>query len=679
MWIKGNYRRNLMDMHIADWNEEFLSKLNCDEYVNGLVDADIQAAMVKAKPHTGLNYYPGKIGRMHNGLNGHDFLGEMIEKCHKNNIAVVVYYSQIFDNWAAENHPEWRCVDKDGISSNTFGFQHDPKLCRYGLVCPNNEEYREYVKANLQEICANYDFEGMFLDMTFWPQVCYCKSCREKYKKQTGKEMPVKVDFSDKEFIEFTLIRDRWIAEFAKLSTDAAKAIKSNVTIEHQLSQILCRWVSASSEYMLDAVDYAGGDYYEGFLYQTISNKYYKSISPNLPFVHHTSRCDPALHMHTTTKTKEQMVLHVITALVHNGAFLLVDAINPDGSVVPEVYHDLMKGVYQVTKPYEKYVSGDMISDVDIWFSTHSKFTESTDGLKINEEDYDEFVEHRGSSISMAAIMRNQNILFDVIGSVNLDDIKAKVLVVSHAANISDSEADKIISFVSQGGSVYISGHIGNDKIAKMLGVIDLGMSDYNFWYMRPTDGGKELFTGFSERNPMTVPSEYRKIKADDTSDVLATVTLPYTHPINTNKFSAIHSNPPGVYTDEPAIICKAYGKGKCIYSAAPIENSQPYISKLVVGNIIKFLIGDTAIKSNAPAFVEILGWKKEGHTYFAVINQQDELPVASMYDIYLDVPGVGKKAVQVIDNKELETENINDMTRIYLPKLDIFNVIEII
>lgn len=47
MWIEGNYRRNLMDMHIDDWNEEFLSKIDVDEYVDALKDAGIQAAMVK--------------------------------------------------------------------------------------------------------------------------------------------------------------------------------------------------------------------------------------------------------------------------------------------------------------------------------------------------------------------------------------------------------------------------------------------------------------------------------------------------------------------------------------------------------------------------------------------------------------------------------------------------------
>lgn len=47
MWIEGNYRRNLMDMHIDDWNPEFLSRIDIDEYVDALKDAGVQAAMVK--------------------------------------------------------------------------------------------------------------------------------------------------------------------------------------------------------------------------------------------------------------------------------------------------------------------------------------------------------------------------------------------------------------------------------------------------------------------------------------------------------------------------------------------------------------------------------------------------------------------------------------------------------
>ncbi len=61
-----------MDMHIDDWNEEFMSHLTVEEYTDALLDADVQCAMVKAKSHTGLCYWLSSIGRMHRGLGGND-------------------------------------------------------------------------------------------------------------------------------------------------------------------------------------------------------------------------------------------------------------------------------------------------------------------------------------------------------------------------------------------------------------------------------------------------------------------------------------------------------------------------------------------------------------------------------------------------------------------------------
>ena len=82
MWIEGNYRRNLMDMHIDDWNEEFLSKIDAGRICRGAEGCRIQAAMVKGRPHTGLAYYPTKVGRMHKGLKGFDF-GTMVKSVMK--------------------------------------------------------------------------------------------------------------------------------------------------------------------------------------------------------------------------------------------------------------------------------------------------------------------------------------------------------------------------------------------------------------------------------------------------------------------------------------------------------------------------------------------------------------------------------------------------------------------
>ena len=70
-------------------------------------------------------------------------------------------------NWAYDAHPEWRMLDSRGLGSREAGADHGFMTgSRYGLVCPNNEQYRAFVKAQFAECCREYDFEGVFLDMT---------------------------------------------------------------------------------------------------------------------------------------------------------------------------------------------------------------------------------------------------------------------------------------------------------------------------------------------------------------------------------------------------------------------------------------------------------------------------------------------------------------------------------
>ncbi len=59
---------------------------------------------------------------------------------------------------------------------------------RFSVLCPNNPEYREFVVAQLSELCDRYDFEGVWPDMAFWPTVCFCPSCRGRY----AEEVPLR-------------------------------------------------------------------------------------------------------------------------------------------------------------------------------------------------------------------------------------------------------------------------------------------------------------------------------------------------------------------------------------------------------------------------------------------------------------------------------------------------------
>ena len=102
---------------------------------------------------------------MHANLKGRDLFGEIISECRRRGLHTVAYFIVNWDNWAFEKHPAWRILPADGDDRILQG--------RYGLVCPNTP-YREYVFACLREIVGNYPIEGIFIDMTFWPYVCYC-------------------------------------------------------------------------------------------------------------------------------------------------------------------------------------------------------------------------------------------------------------------------------------------------------------------------------------------------------------------------------------------------------------------------------------------------------------------------------------------------------------------------
>ena len=152
-------------------------------------------------------------------------------------------------------------------------------------------------------------------------------------------------------------------------------------------------------------------------------------------------------------------------------------------------------------------------------------------------------------------------------------------------------------------------------------------------------------------------------------------MTLPWTM-TGTEQFSAIHSNPPGIPTDSPAIVRRHIGKGSVLWTAAPLEMSRPYMSRQAVRRLVESLLESRQFSSNAPKFVEIMCWEKSGKRYFAAINEQEESPVAPMGDIEIRVPGRWKASL-LPERKPLAVTENGGETVIYLPKLYLAQMIE--
>jgi hypothetical protein len=681
IWIERSYRRNLVDMHIEDWDERFLSQFEPKNYVEMLKLANVKSAMVYANSHVGYCYWPTKSGVMHKGIKGRDVLGEICELCHKAGIDVILYYTLVFNNWAYERDPQWRVLNIFGNPSR--GVQS--RAGRYGVCCPNSSGYRKFVLDQINELCQNYDFEGIFFDMTFWPDVCYCPNCRSRYSQEVGGDLPTVVNWDDPSWIRFQKKREEWLAEFAAMATGAIKKFKPEVTVEHQYSVVASSWKFCATLLLAEQCDYLGGDLYGDVLQQSFACKLFYNLTRNLPFEYMTSFCYPSLFDHTTTKTKELIESRAFMTLAHNGAFLIIDAIDPIGTLEERKYR-MMGDIYRETSKYEKYLGGELCQDVAIYFSFDSKMDFAENGKKVAELLSFMNPPHLDAALGAAEALRTNHIPFGIISKKNLKELsRHQVVILPNVLKLSDEEVDAIKEYVANGGSVYASKFTLRSKLSEMLGVSSFEETPEKFTYIAPTPEGDVLLPETTREHPLSIFDSQIMVSDAPRDGVMATITLPYTSSSDTSKFVSIHSNPPGIPTDYPAIIYREIGEGRIIWSSASIEANavKSLKHRAVFVNIIKYLARKPfSFEAAAPECVEIVQFHKPDEKRYLInlVNFQSEIgtPNIPIQGIVLKVK-IDRKPSRVLslpEEKSIPFKREGEHVTIDLPVLQTFRML---
>lgn len=653
-WYAKSYRRILADMHIEDWDERFLSQLNPLGYVELLKKSKAKSAMVYANSHVGYCYWPTKTGRMHRGIKGRDVLGEIIGLCHREGMEVTVYYSLLYNNWAYEQHPEWRIVDVEGKTSR----EKPGRSGRYGVCCPNSPGYRSFVQGQIEELCQSYSFEGIFFDMTFWLGVCYCANCRRRYREETGKDPPMIIDWDDPSWVRFQTKREEWLAEFAAFATSTVKRHKPETAVEHQSSTTVAPWTYGASHLLADHCDYVAGDFYGDALQQSFICKLFYNLTPNMPFEFHTSICYPGLADHTTTKPRELLERRVFLTLAHNGAFLMIDAVDPVGTF-DEGRYSMIGEIYKEVSGYEKYLGGQLCQDIAVYFSFDSKMDFAYKGRK--PEEWGVKLPHLEAALGAAQALRTNHIPFGIITRKNLKDLAHyRVVILPNVLRLSDEEADAVREYVAVGGSVYASKFTLKSKLREMLNANFMGETAEKFTYVAPTSEGKWLLPGITEEHPLSIPDSQVKAGFSSKEGVMATITLPYTDPEDPSKFASIHSNPPGPRTEQPALVLQKYGRGRVIWSSASIEANavQSLKHRTVFANIIRSLVQEPlSFEASAPGCVEIIQFHKPEEKAYVIslVNSQSDVgePSIPVHDIPMKVKVRGKALKTILCPEE--------------------------
>lgn len=138
-------------------------------------------------------YYPSENPDQYRAayLGSRDLLREFIDAAKEEGVAVM---ARMDTNQAPafllDRHPEWFMRDREG--------KPIPAGPRY-LTCVNGGYYREHIPKVMEEIVRKYA-PDVFGDNSWTGNqaaICYCENCKERFRRDTGLELPEKKDDND--------------------------------------------------------------------------------------------------------------------------------------------------------------------------------------------------------------------------------------------------------------------------------------------------------------------------------------------------------------------------------------------------------------------------------------------------------------------------------------------------
>lgn len=676
-WYSNCYRRNLCDMHIEDWDDSFLREFSPEEYVENLKRAKINDAMLYLQSHVGLCYWPTESGVMHKALRGReDLIRRVEETCHAEGIYVTGYYSLIYNCREHDRHPEWRMTDARGGSRRERGIGEGASTAafstaaaaRYGLVCPNNLEYRAFVREQVREMLKYFRLDAIFFDMPFWQsEPCTCPACRERWAKEVGGPFPEAPDPANPIFPVLRTKQYAWMGEFCRFVTECVKSIDPDMPVEYNYAGAIAGCVGTGEE-VSDAGDFTGGDLYGGLREASFACKFYRSCTKNRPFEYMASRCKPRLSMHTLTKTPDELrtIFDIIAA--NHGAALIIDAIDPVGTQDRRVYERVGEA-FGDTIPFEPYYVGDPVEKVGIYYGIRSQYDPSGENHTA-----------KTAAVGMGKLFTGKHVPYGVTGAFD-DVFRFPVLTAPCLRETEEKDFGRLEEYVRRGGRLYFSGD-GCKKLAEqVLGLRFTGRTEHKQAYFAPTPAAGDLFDWFNPKYPLPWEGTVPTVTAPADAEVLATLTLPYTTGTEL-RFASIHSDPPGPATDVPVLVRRKYGEGEAVWCAAPLEESEYPELQNVIWGLIKGLWGNSPLgfETDAPADTELTAYADEKGLILHAVNLADlpTVPDTAAFRLRVRAGFPVKRVTLLPEEKEIPFEKTEDGAAFTVPAHHIHTALRI-
>lgn len=461
------FRQVHLDFHTSEHIEDIGKKFDKKQFQTALKKGHINSITLFSKCHHGWAYHPSKANEIHPHLD-FDLLGAQIQAAHEIGVKTPIYLSAGLDEKMAHRHPEWlvRNLDESTTWAKDFTEPGYHKMCM-------SSPYLDYLVKQIEEVCNNYDADGIFLDIA-GVQPCYCQNCIAK-REELGLN-----PYDENDVLKHAEMVYKRYAEKTRAAVDK---YKPNLSLFHNgghIRQGRRDLVNYNTHLELESLP-TGGWGYDHFPF---SARYCQGLG--VDYLGMTGKFHGSWGEFGGFKHPNALRFEVALAAANGAKCSVGDQLSPSGEM-DMVTYDLIGSAYSELEEKEEWLDNvESVADIAI-ISPEAYVGDLSTGQMTKVDD---------SGSGVCRIMLEGKYLFDVI-DFESDLSKYKVIILPDVIRADTDFAKRLREFCDCGGKVLATGksalYENSNEFCLNLGAEWIKENPYKPDYFRPLEKIKDM------------------------------------------------------------------------------------------------------------------------------------------------------------------------------------------
>lgn len=581
-----------LDFHTSPDIPDVGKDFDPEEFARIIKEAHIDSVTVFAKCHHGLSYYPTEVGVMHPSLT-FDLLGAQIEALHRVGVRAPIYISVGWDEYMADQHPEWRQVDVNGCFVGKKPFEVNGWRLM-DLATP----YADYVLAQTEEVLQRYGpVDGIFFDIVRQDLHGYCSAWRLRRMREDG------VDITNPEEVAAWGLRLE--REFMARAHELVKRYSPEATIYYNsrlrpdIDPVLGTRGEAQYYTHFEIESLPTGHW--GYNHYPLFAAYFQTLG--LPLLGMTGIFHTAWGDFGSLKSEAALQYECARMLASGAACSIGDQMHPRGKLDPAAYRRI-GAVYARVEALEPWVRGtEPVPEIGVLMA------ETGPRSQVTGRDIDE-----GAMRMLLELHR----LFQFVDAQG-DFSRYRLLIVPDDVPFAPELAAKVQRYLEDGGALILTHRAGltpeGDRFALDIGVEYVGPAPHTPDFLVPQNS----FAAPETTYPLVLYERGSQVRLREGAEALAFVGYPY-FTRSFDRYMSHRHTPYDRTSTDPAIV-RFFGR--VIYCHSPYfrayRRSAVPAYRDIIGALIDLLVPERVVEvSNLPttAEVSVLRQPQEGNRY---------------------------------------------------------------